>query len=333
MSTIESTTTKTAAHASTTETLTYVVIVGYSTETIYTTTQLNPPTEIDYTRTLTSSSTSEEIVVPTDVTYTITSLPPTPPTSAVQIDERRLAVQKSFQARDITSFGDHASDNALVSGLPNSMATSNGVLHGNNSTASTLINNTTATLSASLLSTTDASTRGSMETGGCSPSSPVSSVSKLPPFPNTTSTGDNGFSVAAITDSTSSSGGRVGVGSASTTTVTGVWNGRNTTLTEIIFHTPSSRTLVGTSVLFPTYTRTRNATVTLVVVKQTRTPTPTPLGMGGGGGGGGLGGGGLGGTPAAAASTGRPKSWGVRSVAIDVLTTLAVGLLLFARLV
>lgn len=59
----------------------YVVIVSYSTETLYTSTWLAPPSEIDFTRTVTGTTTSEEIVVPTDVTYIVKVTPAAPPST------------------------------------------------------------------------------------------------------------------------------------------------------------------------------------------------------------------------------------------------------------
>lgn len=75
VSTIEGTTTRTETFASSTSTLTYVVIVGYSTETAYTTTRLAPPSASTYTEVLTSTTTSEVLVVPTDITYTFSFVP------------------------------------------------------------------------------------------------------------------------------------------------------------------------------------------------------------------------------------------------------------------
>lgn len=83
VSTVESTTTSTANYASSTRTFTNVIIVDFSTETIYTSTWLAPPKDISYTLTRTSTCVSEAIVVPTDVTYTLTSLPPAPTSAAI----------------------------------------------------------------------------------------------------------------------------------------------------------------------------------------------------------------------------------------------------------
>lgn len=82
MSTVESTVTRTAKYASWTTTFTNAIIVDFSTETIYTSTWLAPPEETSYTLTRTTTSVSEAMVVPTDVTYTFTSLP-LAPTSAI----------------------------------------------------------------------------------------------------------------------------------------------------------------------------------------------------------------------------------------------------------
>lgn len=78
MSTIESTTTRIAEYPSTTKKFTEVVIAGFSTETTYTSTWLAPPEPTTFTLTRKMTSVSEIVIVPTDVTYTLDSVPPTP---------------------------------------------------------------------------------------------------------------------------------------------------------------------------------------------------------------------------------------------------------------
>lgn len=75
VSTLEGTTTRAVTFVSSTATLTYGVIVGYSTESVYTTTWFDPPNASTYTEVLSSTITTESLVVPTDVTYTFSSFP------------------------------------------------------------------------------------------------------------------------------------------------------------------------------------------------------------------------------------------------------------------
>lgn len=81
LSTIEGTVTTTEFGLFTTQSQTFVAVIGYSTVTEYTTSWFAPPSTLEYTQTTAFTTTSEKLVVPTDATLTLSSFPIAPPAS------------------------------------------------------------------------------------------------------------------------------------------------------------------------------------------------------------------------------------------------------------